>query len=308
MPNELFDQMEAEVKEAEAELEKAETDVAATPVEEGEPEAPVEAKTEVADTDEDAPSEHQDEKETKDVGKVPYPQFKREREARQAAEAARQEYEKKLAVLEDRFTQLNERLTPKEEKPEIPAYEEDPFEHLRQKQLLEEQERSEFTKRLSEFEEQQRYQQANAHLHQQVVAAEGQFRVEHPDYDDAVQHLKTARAREYNAMGITDPSQIEQMLGQEAVQLAQMAFHNNRSPAQMAYEIAVSRGYSQKAAPQPVDKLANIEKGQSKSTSLSGAGGGEQRVLDIEALANMSDEEFSAAMKNGQWGKLVSST
>lgn len=293
MPNELFDQMEAEVKEAEAELDKAETDVAVAPAEESE--EAVEAETE-------APVEAEEESETKQK-MVPLPALHEERKRRQALEAELKERDEKYARLDERLKLLDEKMRPKE--PEIPAYEEDPFEHLRQKLTKEEQERGDITKRLSEFEEHQKQQQAQALLHQSVVAAENEFRNEHPDYDEAVNHLKSARAKEYNAMGITDPGQIQQMLSQEAVQLAQMALHNNKSPAQMAYDIAVSRGYAQKATAE--DKLANIEKGQKKSTSLSGTGGGEERVLDIEALANMSDADFAKAMEDGLWGKVVSS-
>ena len=106
-------------------------------------------------------------------------------------------------------------------------------------------------------------------------------------------------------MGITDPAQINQALSMEAMQLAQTAMNNNMSTAEMAYNIAKGRGYSPKAA---VNKLDTIQKGQAKSSSLSNAGGTEERVLDIEALADMSDADFADAVKKGAWEKIMGGT
>ena len=84
-----------------------------------------------------------------------------------------------------------------------------------------------------------------------------------------------------------------------------MAVQNGASTAEMAYNIAKSRGYSPKA---PVDKLDNVKKGQERSTSLSNAGGGEERTLDIEALAEMDDADFAEAIKGGNWDKMMRGT
>ncbi|KKK89897.1 hypothetical protein LCGC14_2728520 [marine sediment metagenome] len=108
-------------------------------------------------------------------------------------------------------------------------------------------------------------------------------------------------------MGITDSAQREQALTQDAMQLAHIALQNGTSPAEMAYKIAQERGYKIPAkSTTGDDKLASIQKGQEKSTSLSNAGGSEERIPDAEALANMDDREFDEAMKSGSWDKIMS--
>lgn len=291
MPNELLAELEAEVKEAETEIQEE--------PEAEEVEAPVEAEEVPVEAEGVEPEEAVEEEPTEEVGKIPYPQYKREKELRQAAQAEAQEQREKYARIDERLNILNEKLSPKEE---IPAYEEDPFEHLRQRENQTGETIENLQRQMEEFNQQNEAQRAQQELTQRVVASENEFRKVHADYDDAIQHLREGRAKEYMAMGISDPAQIENMLNQEAVQLAQMAQHNNANLPEMAYNIAKSRGYQGKTQ---VNKLENVEKGQAKSTSLSNAGGSEERVLDIEALANMDDDDFSKAMESGQFEKLL---
>lgn len=295
MPNELLAELEAEVKEAETEIQDA--------PEAEEVETPVEAEEVPVEAEEVEPEEAVEGEPTEGVGKIPYPQYKREKELRQAAQAEAQEQREKLARLDERLSIINEKLAPKE--PEIPAYEEDPFEHLRQREDQTGETIEDLKKQMEGINQQNEAQRAQQELTQRVVHSENEFRKSHPDYDDAVQHLRQGRAREYIAMGITDPAQIENMLSQEAIQLAQMAQHNNANLPEMAYNIAKSRGYQGKTQ---VNKLDNVEKGQAKSASLSNAGGAEERVLDLEVLANMDDDDFTKAMNDGQWNKLLRSS
>jgi len=294
VPNELLDELEAEVKEAEAEVQTADDD--------GVKEVEAEQQAEPVESDE-TPVEVEEEEE-KETPRVPLPELQAERKKRQDAQAELQAEKEKFARLDERLNIINERFKPQE--PEIPAYEEDPFEHLRQKENQTGKTVEDLQKQMEENTQHQQAAAAQAELTQRVVFTENEFRVEHPDYDDAVKHLRMGRAQEFIAMGIADPVQIEQMLNQEAVQLTQMAAQNNANVAEMAYNIAKSRGYA-KAAKQP-GKLDTIEKGQQKSTSLSNAGGSEERVLDIDVLAEMDDADFADAMKEGKWGKIMGAT
>lgn len=292
MANELFDELSEEVKTAEEEIHVAET-------------AEAENKADTDADKEEAAEKEETEGEKKEVPRIPLPELQAERKRRQAAEAEAAAEREKYARLDERLKILDERMKP----PEIPDFNEDPFEHLRQREDRTVQTVEELRKQMEDFGKQTEAQRFQEELTHRVISAENAFRQEHPDYDDAVKHLKQGRAQEYMAMGINDPAQIERMLGQEALQLAQTAMQNNMSPAEMAYNISKSRGYrSENKDKKPVDKLDNVQKGQEKSSSLSNAGGGEERVLDIEALANMDDEDFAKAVDGGQWEKLLRSS
>lgn len=293
MANELFDDLAAEVKEAEDQLADA-------PAEEGE----TETVTEETETEQQVESVEEEKEEKKETPRVPLPELQAERKKRQALEAEIKERDEKYTRLEERLNLINEKL-----QPQTPSYEEDPAEHLRQRGDQTAQSVEELNKRMEEFNQQSEMQRQQYELTQHVVASENEFRQTAPDYDDALAFLRGGRVQEYAAMGITDPAQQQQMLNQESIQLAASAVQAGLSPAELAYNIAVNRGYAKKAGEvQQKDPLDNIEKGQKKSASLSNVGGGEERVLDIEALANMDDDDFSQAMANGQWDKIMRNT
>jgi DNA repair exonuclease SbcCD ATPase subunit len=288
MPNELLDELSSEVEEAQTAHDEGVKEVETE-------EIPAEQQAEPVESEEEA-----EEVEEKEIPRIPLPELQAERKKRQETQAELQAEREKFARLDERLNIINEKLAPQE--PEIPAYEEDPFEHLRQRENQTGETIEDLKKQMEEYNQQNEAQRAQQELTQRVVHSENEFRKVHADYDDAIQHLREGRAKEYMAMGINDPAQIENMLNQEAVQLAQMAQHNNTNLPEMAYNIAKSRGYQGKTQ---VDKLDNVEKGQAKSTSLSNAGGSEERVLDLEVLANMDDDDFSKAMKDGQFEKLL---
>jgi colicin import membrane protein len=296
VPNELLAELASEVEEA-----QTAHDEGVKEVEEKESEAtPVEVEPEKEPEQQAEPVE--EEKEEKETPRVPLPELQAERKKRQAAEAERDADREKFARLDERLKIINDQMKPKEE---IPAYEDDPFEHLRQREDQTGQTVEDLQKQVEDFGKQTEAQRFQQELTQRVVSSEHVFRQDHPDYDEAVQYLRSGRAREFQAMGMTDQVQIEQALSQEAMQLAQMAVKNGASTAEMAYNIAKSRGYSPKAQ---LDKLANVQKGQEKSASLSNTGGGEERILDIEALAEMDDADFAKAVEGNNWDKMMKGT
>ncbi len=292
MTNELFAEDNVDL---EAELKKAETQDADDPAEEKvEPETPAE-KDETEETEEVEPEEK---KETK---QVPLPELLSERKKRQAAEADAAEQREKFARVDERLNLINEKMKPAEA-----SYDEDPGAYLKAQAEQTNRAVEGLQEQLKGSNEQTEAQQHQNDLAQGVVASEAAFRVDHDDYDAAIKHLREGRAREFQAMGMNDPAQIEAALTQDALQLAQIASQSGGSPAEMAYRIAQERGYKIPVKSKAGDeKLAVIQKGQEKSTSLSNAGGIEERAPDAEALANMDDREFDEAMKSGSWDKIM---
>jgi len=128
---------------------------------------------------------------------------------------------------------------------------------------------------------------------------EAEFIKEAPDYYQALNHLREARHRELAAMGLSPEAGHAQVLNEEN-QLLTHAARMQKNPAQLAYEIAKTRGYVKKDAPPPAEdlakKLERVEAGQRQSGSLSDLGGGvgTPGEITLEMLTKMPDHEFLA--------------
>jgi hypothetical protein len=127
------------------------------------------------------------------------------------------------------------------------------------------------------------------------------FVAEKPEFRDAYVHLMAGRHRELEAMGMTDADERNRFIANEERQIVKSAFESRRSPSQMLYSLAVARGFSHTpSAPAPAQpnhaaKIEAIANGQRKAgVSLSAAGGSAGEGLTAAALADMSEEEFSA--------------
>lgn len=275
-----------------------------SPQEEVAEEEVVEEAAEEAVEEVEAPEEDAAEKRDK----VDYGALHAERERRKQAQRELEEIRTKYSTLEERIATINEQIARQNQAP-TPTFEENPDEYFRHQ--LEQTGKSveELKAEMSKSSEAEQHRLAQQQLAQSIMAAEAEFRRESPDYDDAVNFLREARAREYAIWGIDDPSEINLRLYGEALQLAEHARQAGMSPAQLAYNLASARGYRKAAAQQVGDdaskKLEKVKKGQESSKSLSSRGGEGEPVLDAEALANMSDEEFALAMKRGVWSKVI---
>jgi hypothetical protein len=128
------------------------------------------------------------------------------------------------------------------------------------------------------------------------------FAQEKPDFADAYRHLAMSMAAEYKVMGYSD-AEVQQKLIQDEERAVAEAMQRRIRPAQVVYERAKARGFSAPVAPaqtpaQPdaAQKLQTIERAKATQRTLSGAGGSSGEGLTVEALANMSDDEFAATV------------
>lgn len=132
------------------------------------------------------------------------------------------------------------------------------------------------------------------------------FSKDTPDFADAYKHLVDGRHRELEAMGVADKMARDQTIAKEASAIIAQAVNARQSPAQLLYNVATARGYAKPAAvpaaetqktaqPSPAEKIDAISRGQRiAGTSLSSAGGTGSDGLTVSALADMTDEQFSA--------------
>jgi len=130
------------------------------------------------------------------------------------------------------------------------------------------------------------------------------FAVKAPDFGAAYQHLLSVRNQELEALGVTDPSQRQQIMSQEERSIAAQAFQARRSPAETIYTLAKLRGFTGKQAhasngqaqaraqSDAAKQLEAAQKGREANATLSGTGASGGGGLTVEQLAAMSDDEF----------------
>jgi antitoxin (DNA-binding transcriptional repressor) of toxin-antitoxin stability system len=233
---------------------------------------------------------------------VPHQALHAERERRKATETELGTYREKMARADERLAVLNELMSkPEAQSPKVSEQpidpEQDPIGALKQsyaKIAALEKQLTESTKTVEERES----ARAMVSAYQNDAA---RFVQEKPEFRDAYVHLMTGRHRELEAMGMTDAAERNRFIANEERQLVASAFQSRRSPAQMLYSLAVARGFSHTpSAPAPAQpnhaaKIEAIAKGQrAAGVSLSAAGGSAGEGLTAAALADMSEEEFSA--------------
>lgn len=207
---------------------------------------------------------------------------------------------------------------------QLPDLQEDPVGYVRG---LEE--------RLRQFEETQAIENHNRQVEQAIEAEEQTFRSYTPDYDQASAYYVQSRAQEL--LAFYTPQQAQQIMVQEARQMATEAWQRGVPAPQMVYTMAQARGYrpgmaaasstppvqpqgqqpqpqsvptspvtipaAQPGAPSAAAVVAAAQHGQQATRTLSGGSGAATAAqMNAEALLNMSDEEFEAYLKLGQKG------
>jgi len=120
------------------------------------------------------------------------------------------------------------------------------------------------------------------------------------DFGEAYQFLLQGRDAELQAYGVADPAERVRLISEEERGLVQRAIKDGVSPSERVYNLAKARGYAKKEPkPEPektTEQIDTIARGQAAAKTLSSAGGSPAEVLNAEALANMSEEEFEAWM------------
>lgn len=154
-------------------------------------------------------------------------------------------------------------------------------------------------------------QAENQLLLTQLLESEATAKAVMPDYDAAAQHLAAGRAQELTMLGY-DAQEIQQMLASEVLEITRSAIATNRSPAELAYALARSRGFIPRGggspsgqgrrailspvgtpSPHTTAMLDAIARGQRHGRSIGavpGGGGGAQ--VTMADLAGLSDAEF----------------
>jgi hypothetical protein len=235
-------------------------------------------------------------------GTVPQQALHAEREKRKAAEDRERSKDDELAKVReqlDAIAKMREQVAAR--KPaDLPAAD-DPaaLEHLRTRLNEVEQGQTRISQHMDDTALAQREVQELGNV---MVQSEARYRQEKPDYDDAINHVIHMRANELALYGLA-PAQIQRTIAEEATEIIRSAVQQGRDPAELGYQIALSRGYRPRKAtarPKPNRTAARRRqstrlRGQGASgKSLGSGGGGSPKALTAEALAALSDDEFEA--------------
>lgn len=227
-----------------------------------------------------------DDEQLKEQATVPYAAMKGERTRRQKAEAALRQKEADFERLVGRLEAMEAQMKPPVE--EAP----DPIRDL---------------ERLKKNEAEREAQERNRAAFQQMVgryeAAAREFEQDNPDFVDAYKFMLQSRISELEAIGYpTD--QARAVATNNEAEVVAMALNQGANPAERIYALAKARGYRKVEKKDPGEKIETIAKGQKASRSLSSVAGSPSKPNSLEALLDMSDDEFDAATKDGNWEKI----
>jgi hypothetical protein len=264
----------------------------------GPPEGPIDG---VEDGEELVVGEDGKIRSTKSGRFVPHAALHKERERRKGVETELGNYREKMARADERLAVLNELMTKPEPQASTPEAvidpEQDPIGALKQSYAK----IAALEKKLTESTTQQSERENARAMLSAYEQDARQFAQAKPEFPSAYQYLFQVRHRQLEAIGLKDPAARNRYIADEERQLVSEAFKSRISPAQMVYNLAVASGFShtppapEPAKPDHAAKIEAIAKGQrAAGVSLSAAGGSAGEGLTAAALADMSEEEFSA--------------
>lgn len=123
-------------------------------------------------------------------------------------------------------------------------------------------------------------------------ASAQQFAASKPDFGDAYGHFIQAQQNALMQRGV-DPAEMPLHLAAAERQIAQTAFMLGVNPGQLIYNTAASLGYVPKQAQQQAQgKMQTLQRGANAKTLSQVPGTGKDN-LTLEALADMSDDDFN---------------
>lgn len=145
-------------------------------------------------------------------------------------------------------------------------------------------------KTTQETAEQIKQREANEAVLRATQTAETQFYAQTPDYPEALQHIRSVRTQQLQALfPDATAEQITNHIAHEERETARMLVAQNRNPAEFAYSFAKTLGYARKAPPPEPKAAAQPDKDAVRTL---GSGGGSGAPADE---AGNSMPEFAAA-------------
>ncbi|MCK1275485.1 hypothetical protein IVB46_09615 [Bradyrhizobium sp. 61] len=235
---------------------------------------------------------------------VPLATFLEEKKARKELSGKLTEYEKQIAEFKGKFAIIDRLKFAGETEPTTPAGPPNPEEDIFGAVKHVGETVAQMQKRLDDAAKATADAEKAAADEKVFVgkyrAACDEFESTNSDFKAAYNFLLNSRAADLKAIGYDTPQALHNALIADEFAIAQMAFEKGKSPAELIYNLANSRGYKKEAAADPnkgkaAEKLEAIERGQAANKSLSNAGGSSgDPEMTAEALIAMPADEFEA--------------
>jgi hypothetical protein len=157
-------------------------------------------------------------------------------------------------------------------------------------------------------------QQGEQHLvqlHQQTQAVGGlisraqelerEFQDATPDYPAAIEHLVSARDRELELLGFSDPAMRKQQIQREGLDQGARDLRAGKNPAATLYELARARGFDAGRAQRgqaTEQRLQRLSAGHQQARSLGSVSGSGPRALTPQRALEMSDNDYAKLMES----------
>lgn len=289
-----------------------------------EPEAPAQDAPETPQEGAEAPEGQEGGEPPPEDGKrpqmVPHAALHQERTRRQEVERQaaedRRKYEARFEELLKLVPQPGQAQPTTPEKPALPDPQQDPAGYIiadmQQKGASIEQ----INQSIAEMRQQQQQQQVVAAVQQRAAAMEADYKAENPEYDSAMNFLKSVRDRQLQAIGITDPAQRAQQIQTEAFHIAVSALQQGGNPAERLHRLAEASGWSsgtqpaagqapsaQAAAvgvPDQAERLRMVQQGQAQSRGLGNVRGNGPAPMTAQKLLDMDDDAFLETVRKSK--------
>lgn len=216
---------------------------------------------------------------------VPYNALHEERMLRKKERERNKELEERVQQGERRLAELAEKF-----KPAPPKFEENPAAHLKHQLDTVQSKLAETEKFKEEHQQQLAEQRKQQEFIETYRAKAADFTQTTPDFMEGYNFLRKARFDELKEAGYK-PEKIHQILINEEKMIVEDAFNDEENPAERLYKMAKVRGYAKEKS-QEQKQIETVQKGLEASQTLS-KGGGASKGLSMQALAEMSEEEFN---------------
>ena len=213
------------------------------------------------------------------------------REERRKNREEAERHERRLREMEERFTRAQQPEAEPEPDFDIPDPNEDIIGATAaiREQIIQQREQEAYRRQQEQAEQQQTQLQET--VRRSALTQVEEFKKDHPEYDQAYHHLKSAREQFYTAMGYS-PMDVQQVLAQEEFNIAYQLVANNRSVPEAVVAMAQQAGWRPEQEQKAEDKIQRVAEGQKQAKTLAG-GGAPDAEKDIRWLASLSDEEFA---------------
>lgn len=175
---------------------------------------------------------------------------RRQREALEARLSAAEKLREEVELLRDTLR------TPSAPEPEAPAFMEDPQGHIDARMVAMQKKLQELEDKATSGSQQalQQAENAKAQLVQmqfvsRIQGEEASFQRDHPDYMDALRHLREVRVQEMKLLGVANDD-IAKAINAEEMNAAMAAIARGKNPAEFVYSRAKLQGYQPRGTPQ----------------------------------------------------------